>query len=192
MNYTDKALSDVAERLDTYMNKSYIDSCSPPVSIHVSKDNFVEVAIRFTHCCEGQINGPAFDWVEDGIIRGTLGGPLAQCGQCGHLGAGWVYTGAQQWKPNEISARDFLEGLISSAKALCDEERLVLREDVLARLQRDLDDLVATFGELTEENADEWATGSGVYPGAYFDDGQVIVWDYDPLSDCGDTLEVTK
>lgn len=98
--------------------------------------------------CGGQTRHttPAWDWVDDDVIRGTWD---AQCGRCGQQGSGWVQTGARDFYDEIAAEIDGVEGWsgeveravrerVAEVEALRDKVQADMAEDVRADLRRRL------------------------------------------------------
>jgi len=150
------------------------------------------------HCdtCETQTTGPAWDWVEDGRVRGTCGD--GQCGGCGMLGRGWVTTEARDLGDlpiDEIPA--VVRALVAEAREMQAEAWEEQIEEISGGLHADLARMVEALeagwedlDDLIDESA---STEPGVCIRAYECDPPLLVaWAWDPrhLGD-GGTIEAT-
>jgi len=159
----------------------------------------IAAATHGGHCdtCETQATGPAWDWVEDGRIRGTWGG--GQCGGCGRLGRGWVSTGARylgDYPADEIPA--VVREMQAEAREMQAEAWEEQIEEIGGGLHADLARMVGALeagwedlDELIDESA---STEPGICLRAFERPmPEIVAWAWDPrhLGD-GGTLEAVR
>src|SRR5690606_2395037 len=105
-------------------------------------------------------------------------------------GGGWAHSGASRWDPADHTAEEHIAHLLAAARERARGEAENVRAKTREALTSMLASLVATYGTLTAENADDWATGSETDPGVYFDtySDSAVAWDYDPTATDGETI----
>lgn len=149
--------------------------------------------------CLTQATGPAWDWIENGVIKGTR---ASQCGGCGQLGSGWVHTGARQLPADPTDHEAFVTALTVECAGRRDAEHAHIRSQIRGDLTDRLAAAVAAKPAGTyKDDEDEWYDwfrdhnvswdNSGGDGPIFLDvDGNVTAWTYDP-ADSSEWIEVT-